>query len=187
MPSGDASPCMEGARSAALSKLGSKPSWYELTFEEDTDASSLSDVLSFGSTPRQSFAADVAVVIMDDKATPNAEETIQFATFSAAPLQDESEAEAPHDRDSHTTESVDGSIGSAAELSAGSASHHLGSCNPCMFMKTKLGCKIGSACYFCHYPHEELTRNSMRNQRRTKKKHYERDARAQADAEAMVA
>eukprot|EP00928_Gymnodinium_smaydae_P074285 TRINITY_DN5734_c0_g3_i2.p1 TRINITY_DN5734_c0_g3~~TRINITY_DN5734_c0_g3_i2.p1 ORF type:complete len:253 (-),score=27.53 TRINITY_DN5734_c0_g3_i2:221-979(-) len=87
-----------------------------------------------------------------------------------APLTDSSEGHTASDwlnvddDDDDSSWSVSGST--TELLSKGSANHHFGTCIPCQFMKTKIGCNIGRKCNFCHFPHEESTRNSLRKDRR---------------------
>lgn len=47
-------------------------------------------------------------------------------------------------------------------LSMGSSIHHTGECTPCKFQRSARGCKDGSLCKNCHYPHAELTRSGVR-------------------------
>eukprot|EP00928_Gymnodinium_smaydae_P074282 TRINITY_DN5734_c0_g2_i1.p1 TRINITY_DN5734_c0_g2~~TRINITY_DN5734_c0_g2_i1.p1 ORF type:complete len:234 (-),score=29.24 TRINITY_DN5734_c0_g2_i1:343-1002(-) len=84
------------------------------------------------------------------------------------------------EKDLHTVyDSAESDMESTTELlSAGSAMHHLGTCIPCQFMKTKIGCNIGRICNFCHFPHEEATRNSLRKRRKHIKNQHKKLERA---------
>eukprot|EP00928_Gymnodinium_smaydae_P085070 TRINITY_DN68390_c0_g1_i1.p1 TRINITY_DN68390_c0_g1~~TRINITY_DN68390_c0_g1_i1.p1 ORF type:complete len:172 (+),score=17.68 TRINITY_DN68390_c0_g1_i1:79-594(+) len=74
-----------------------------------------------------------------------------------------------------------------AELpSAGSTWHVSGTCTPCKFVRSKLGCKLGRMCHSCHQPHEELTSDSIRRQHRSTKKHVDRAIGASAHGEVVV-
>eukprot|EP00928_Gymnodinium_smaydae_P095770 TRINITY_DN8296_c1_g3_i2.p1 TRINITY_DN8296_c1_g3~~TRINITY_DN8296_c1_g3_i2.p1 ORF type:complete len:333 (+),score=19.47 TRINITY_DN8296_c1_g3_i2:72-1001(+) len=54
-------------------------------------------------------------------------------------------------------EPVSGSL-----VSAGAVWHAGGRCVPCKFFRSKVGCKSGLNCEFCHYPHKELSRSQLR-------------------------
>merc|ERR1719401_2484478 len=51
---------------------------------------------------------------------------------------------------------------SCGPLSLGSAGHHAGKCTPCKFQRSRRGCRMGTECNLCHYPHEELTHSAIR-------------------------
>eukprot|EP00928_Gymnodinium_smaydae_P095769 TRINITY_DN8296_c1_g3_i1.p1 TRINITY_DN8296_c1_g3~~TRINITY_DN8296_c1_g3_i1.p1 ORF type:complete len:334 (+),score=29.32 TRINITY_DN8296_c1_g3_i1:76-1002(+) len=55
-------------------------------------------------------------------------------------------------------EPVSGSL-----VSAGAVWHAGGRCVPCKFFRSKVGCKSGLNCEFCHYPHKELSRSQLRS------------------------
>mmetsp|Transcript_17153 Transcript_17153/g.40302 ORF Transcript_17153/g.40302 Transcript_17153/m.40302 type:complete len:247 (+) Transcript_17153:58-798(+) len=55
-------------------------------------------------------------------------------------------------------------------LSKGSAEHHLGNCKPCHFFKSKVGCKQGAECLFCHLAHEPRPKPPGKAQRARAKK-----------------
>jgi len=40
----------------------------------------------------------------------------------------------------------------------GSAKHASGSCKPCLYFRTKVGCNSGAKCTFCHIEHEAKAR-----------------------------
>eukprot|EP00928_Gymnodinium_smaydae_P004232 TRINITY_DN11465_c0_g5_i1.p1 TRINITY_DN11465_c0_g5~~TRINITY_DN11465_c0_g5_i1.p1 ORF type:complete len:322 (+),score=15.54 TRINITY_DN11465_c0_g5_i1:172-1137(+) len=169
---------MESARSAKSSKNKIKPTWYGPIFGASSDAS-LSHAMSPQSSPPQTCLSEVTVLVDNEaNAVSNVHQPIQVATLPAASLADKSEDHAPHI--SHTVEdSFWSCIRSTRDLlSVGSAMHHVGTCVPCTFMKTKSGCTRGRACKWCHHPHEEASRNSERRQRRVSNKRFETFAQA---------
>lgn len=42
--------------------------------------------------------------------------------------------------------------------SKGSAQHYAGTCRPCLYMNTQVGCRNGADCNFCHVPHKRKRR-----------------------------
>jgi hypothetical protein len=44
------------------------------------------------------------------------------------------------------------------QWSVGSKFHSLGTCKPCSYNATKIGCQNGEACTFCHLEHEKVKR-----------------------------
>lgn len=46
--------------------------------------------------------------------------------------------------------------------SSGSHSHCAGTCTPCKFFRSQRGCKHGTLCELCHFPHGELTLSAIR-------------------------
>lgn len=45
-----------------------------------------------------------------------------------------------------------------ADWSAGCAKHANGTCRPCLYFRTPVGCNSGSKCLFCHFEHEAKVR-----------------------------
>eukprot|EP00928_Gymnodinium_smaydae_P089801 TRINITY_DN73700_c0_g1_i1.p1 TRINITY_DN73700_c0_g1~~TRINITY_DN73700_c0_g1_i1.p1 ORF type:complete len:244 (+),score=16.79 TRINITY_DN73700_c0_g1_i1:161-892(+) len=52
--------------------------------------------------------------------------------------------------------------------SIGSEHHFVGQCTPCKYAFGKRGCRFGLECRFCHFPHDERTRSSVKRNRRMK-------------------
>jgi len=52
--------------------------------------------------------------------------------------------------------------------SEGSRLHDCGECTPCKFFRSRRGCKAGTECNLCHFPHEELTFSAIRKVMRDK-------------------
>lgn len=60
-----------------------------------------------------------------------------------------------------TEEGSDGQpSGEGAVYSVGSQDHDKGTCKPCLFVKSPIGCKNGTDCEFCHLAHKR--KNTMR-------------------------
>eukprot|EP00928_Gymnodinium_smaydae_P050697 TRINITY_DN3425_c0_g1_i2.p1 TRINITY_DN3425_c0_g1~~TRINITY_DN3425_c0_g1_i2.p1 ORF type:complete len:195 (+),score=14.66 TRINITY_DN3425_c0_g1_i2:109-693(+) len=97
-----------------------------------------------------------------------------FSSVSEAPLSGKLLEDHP-DHDSSTGDDLLGSsISDTTEfLNVGSGLHQYGTCIPCKMFLAKRGCNIGLKCSFCHYPHEGITRNTLRKRLRAiKKRHH---------------
>eukprot|EP00928_Gymnodinium_smaydae_P030527 TRINITY_DN22681_c0_g1_i3.p1 TRINITY_DN22681_c0_g1~~TRINITY_DN22681_c0_g1_i3.p1 ORF type:complete len:192 (+),score=15.49 TRINITY_DN22681_c0_g1_i3:88-663(+) len=143
-----------------------KPRWTDPVFE-DSDDESDSGMESSVSTPSPrksaSFPEKTFDKNMGESLLASVDEPIKLAGASTTPLADHSvEDHAPSDL--HAADDAQGSSMSDTTkfLNVGSALHVVGTCVPCKFSLTKQGCTIGVGCNFCHYPHEGVTRNSLR-------------------------
>eukprot|EP00928_Gymnodinium_smaydae_P014734 TRINITY_DN1541_c1_g1_i1.p1 TRINITY_DN1541_c1_g1~~TRINITY_DN1541_c1_g1_i1.p1 ORF type:complete len:463 (+),score=46.15 TRINITY_DN1541_c1_g1_i1:3-1391(+) len=155
-----------GKDRARRSKVETKPSWYELTFE-DSDDESTPGMMSSVSTSREtgSLSGKTASVNSDGSPVSNTGQQIQLVSLSVAPPADDIDDHATHE------DSSGSSISGTTELmNVGSALHREGTCIPCKFSLTKRGCNIGLGCNFCHYPHEGVTRNTLRKRLRFMKR-----------------
>lgn len=63
------------------------------------------------------------------------------------------------------------SAGFEGEVSQGSVGHELGTCKPCLFVHSKVGCQNGAECTFCHMQH---TRNSKPRPCKGKRDRYKK-------------
>jgi len=65
-------------------------------------------------------------------------------------------------------------------LSIGSSGHFAGTCTPCKFFRQRRGCRDGSKCNLCHFPHTELTHSGIRKAMRLSAQRKREQARLQA-------
>eukprot|EP00928_Gymnodinium_smaydae_P050506 TRINITY_DN3406_c1_g1_i1.p2 TRINITY_DN3406_c1_g1~~TRINITY_DN3406_c1_g1_i1.p2 ORF type:complete len:170 (+),score=13.97 TRINITY_DN3406_c1_g1_i1:181-690(+) len=154
----------------------SKPRWSDLVSEGSSDESD-SGIASSVSTPtprnKVSFSEGALVANTGASLVSSIGEPIKLATVSLTPLADSvDEDHAPCDL--HTADDSPGSSASdTTEFSnVGSALHGVGTCIPCKFSLSKRGCNIGLGCNFCHYPHEGVTKNTLRKRLQNWKKHH---------------
>eukprot|EP00928_Gymnodinium_smaydae_P014087 TRINITY_DN15103_c0_g1_i1.p1 TRINITY_DN15103_c0_g1~~TRINITY_DN15103_c0_g1_i1.p1 ORF type:complete len:230 (+),score=33.81 TRINITY_DN15103_c0_g1_i1:55-690(+) len=138
---------------------------------------------------------ETAVVNIDGSLALSTDQPIKLTTVSGAPLADACiEDHAPHDLHAADDCSAPLPLDTTEFLSAGSflnegsAFHGVGTCIPCKFLLTTLGCNIGLRCSFCHHPHEGITRNTLRKRLKSAKKEFGRARNAknaEADGEAV--
>ena len=77
----------------------------------------------------------------------------------------------PESSGSDSVQLDDGDEARGSAWSIGSQHHALGDCRPCLYMPSKIGCRSGKQCQFCHFPHPKKNRPRPCKMKRMQCKH----------------